>query len=329
MKIIKEHSNINYNKKNFDKLALKYHKKYGIMTYSCTLAIASILEYENFQDYILIPNNACFRVILPLIKNNKKIILINPKNGFFVTSQEYIDCLKYYKDKNIKISAIIIAYVDGVVINSKQIRKIFKGIIIEDISLIVNGKQIGLYSDYVVTSFGSYKAIELGYGGAIYTNIVDLAKIFDFEDYTGSIFLPYVFQKRINIPIQKYYDIAQSNNNKYHKKVDELMKIKNKDIIKELDFIGNNYQDCFCNKFYFTVKRNNYDRVIEILKKDNIIYSTAKEYMISEYEVVKKYNDKIIFNEECKKNKKIIIRVDETRNNSIKKFVKDINKMGV
>lgn len=328
MKIIKDHSNTNYNKLNFNKLAQKYHKKYGIMTYSCTLAISSIIEYEDFEDYILIPNNACFRVVSPLLKNNKKIILINPKNGFFVTTQEYIDCINYYKNNNINISAIIIAYVDGIVIDIEKIRQVFKGTIIEDIALLVNAPKIGLYSDYVVTSFGSYKAIELGYGGAIYTNKIDLEKIFDFEKYTGNTFMPYAFQKRINIPIDKYYDIAQSNNIKYHKKVNELMKIKNKDIVKELDFIDN-YKDCFCNKFYFKVKKDLYNKVIKILEKNNVIYSTSNTSLISEYNAIKKYNDKIVFNKKCNDNNKIIIRIDETKINSIKKFVKDINKMGV
>lgn len=331
-KNIKDHKNINYNTLMFNKLAKIYNKKYGVMTYSGTLAILSILEYEKFEDYVVVPNNTCFRVLLPIIKNKNKVIIIEPQeNGFFVTSDEYINAINKMKRENTKISAIIIPYIDGVIIDLKKIRAGFDGIIIEDIAMISESRNIGKYSDYIITSYGSYKAIELGYGGAIFTNKVNLENIFDFENYNENDFvLPYALPKRLKISLENEIRKSEKEKSRNIKIAEILSTISNKHISKESDFIDNKISDNYWSKYNLRVEKEVEKKVISSLKKNCIIYKLVENIEeLTDLDVVKKYNNKIIVGTKKNQGKNIIIRTNENRIRNIKTFVKSINEMEI
>lgn len=161
--------------------ANKFDKKYGVITYSGTLAIELSLLHSGLKkgDKVIVANNVCYSIINTLFKLNFVPVVICPQNNLFLTSVEVEDAIKQYDAKG-----ILLIYQYGIVMELGNIKEKYPYIvIIEDIAqawgIEIANYSIGKYSDYIVTSFGKTKPLSYGIGGAILTN----NNILDFMDF--------------------------------------------------------------------------------------------------------------------------------------------------
>ena len=118
---------MNYNSLLGSKLAKYFNKKYGIITYSGTLAIEVALKSLRLKrkSKVLISSNVCYSIINTVLKLELVPVIKMPNNGLFFTNddidvvidKEIIDCIllvhqfgilnniskRKYKKLNIKI----------------------------------------------------------------------------------------------------------------------------------------------------------------------------------------------------------------------------------
>jgi len=221
------------------KFAQEFNKKYGIITYSGTLAIETALISLKLKkgSKVLVLSEVCYSIVNTILKLDLIPVIIIPENGLSLTNndidkiliKENIDCillvhqygilndidLKKYKEKDIKI--------------------------IEDVAQIWNTNDsnysIGKYSDIVVTSFGKTKPLSYGIGGGLF---FDENSIFDNIDYydnnsreKNTILLSYTYPLCENIEYEKLKSNADNivkeqrrNSNKYYEILKENSSIK-------------------------------------------------------------------------------------------------------
>lgn len=196
-------------------LASFFGKKYGEFVYSGTMAVETALYCAgiNEGDYVLIPNNVCYRILLCIVRLKAKPVIITPINGWIVSGKEISDAIEKFP-----IKALILVHNLGLPVDVKNIRKIVgeKIMIIEDASqtwkIKSKGNNVGQYSDYVVTSFGLSKPLSLGIGGAIFSNNKNFIGLIDNYDKNSRLsdipLLPYALPKTFNIDIKKLIKTA-------------------------------------------------------------------------------------------------------------------------
>lgn len=154
---------MNYNSLLGSKLAKYFNKKYGIITYSGTLAIEVALKSLRLKrkSKVLITSNVCYSIINTVLKLGLVPVIKTPNNGLFFTN----DDIDMVIDKEI-IDCILLVHQFGILNNiSKRKYKKLNIKIIEDVAQTWDLKDnnginnIGIDSDIVVTSFGSTKPI--------------------------------------------------------------------------------------------------------------------------------------------------------------------------
>lgn len=165
-----------------EKFAQDFNKKYGIITYSGTLAIEIALSSLGLKkgDKILVLSEICYSIVNTILKLDLIPVIVTSENGLYLTDDDVDKVL----DKQ-NIDCIILVHQYGILnkINLKKYKNM--GIkIIEDVaqawSIGNSDYKIGEYSDIVVTSFGKSKPLSYGIGGGLF---FDQESIFDSLDY--------------------------------------------------------------------------------------------------------------------------------------------------
>ena len=187
--------------------------KNGIIVNSGTIAILSALKIANikFGDNVLINGYCCYSLFEAIMNAGANPIFVVPKDFYNISLDEI---RKVIEENDIK--CYIAAHQYGIVQDIKTIKEEFPNlIIIEDIAqgwnIQENELGIGNYSDYVVTSFGSSKALSYGQAGAIFSNY-NIRQYFDFHDKnsrnSSSYLLPYVLYDCDNIDTENLVNNA-------------------------------------------------------------------------------------------------------------------------
>ena len=131
---------MNYNSLLGSKLAKYFNKKYGIITYSGTLAIEVALKSLKLKrkSKVLISSNVCYSIINTVLKLGLVPVIKTPNNGLFFTN----DDIDVVIDKEI-IDCILLVHQFGILNNiSKRKYKKLNIKIIEDVAQFECGKTI-------------------------------------------------------------------------------------------------------------------------------------------------------------------------------------------
>mgnify|MGYP000174619605 CR=1 FL=1 len=165
-----------------EKFAQDFNKKYGIITYSGTLAIEVALSNLGLRkgDKVLVLSEICYSIVNAILKLDLIPVIVTSKNGLYLTDDD-VDKVLNEQD----IDCILLVHQYGILnkINLKKYKN--KDIkIIEDVAqawgIGNNDYKVGEYSDIVVTSFGKSKPLSYGIGGGLFFN---QESIFDSLDY--------------------------------------------------------------------------------------------------------------------------------------------------
>jgi dTDP-4-amino-4,6-dideoxygalactose transaminase len=185
-------------------LAKSFNKENGIFLYSGTLAIEYALGViEGIRgQYVILPNNVCYNVLLSVLRVGAIPVLVKPKNQLILTVEDVLEV-----KKEIDVKVVIAVHHLGIPVDVQKIRKRFLDIIIiEDSSQFFYSddeiNNIGKFSDFVVTSFGSTKPLSFGIGGGLFSNN-DLLEYANSDSvssrYKTTVVYPYLLPKSINI----------------------------------------------------------------------------------------------------------------------------------
>jgi len=181
-----------------NRISVHYGKRTGVILFSGTLALESALLFSKIKrgDYVLIPNNVCYRILLAVLRAGAVPILVQPENGISMTANEISIILK-----KIKVKVLVAVHNMGIPVNIEEIRSICdrETKIIEDASLAwgveYKGNKIGKYSDFVISSFGKNKPFSFGIGGGVFGNTESILRLIDHKDTISrtrsDILLPY------------------------------------------------------------------------------------------------------------------------------------------
>ncbi len=235
-------TDLKYEKQNL--LASFFGKKYGEFLYSGTLAVETALISTEIKpgDYVLIPNNVCYRILLSLARLKVIPIIVTPQNGYVLTEFEIMKALEQFP-----VKAIILVHNLGLPVDIAAIKEICDNRveIIEDAAqawdIKCKGNSIGKSSDYVITSFGISKPLSLGVGGAIFSNDEKFRHLIDNYDNNSRVsdrlLLPYTLPVAVKFDVSKLINIA--DNNVFHQR-----SIANV-LIKELKNMGLNFWELY------------------------------------------------------------------------------------
>ncbi|MDD3048404.1 MAG: DegT/DnrJ/EryC1/StrS family aminotransferase [Bacilli bacterium] len=314
---------------NANTLAKKFNKDNGVMLYSGTIAIESALICAKIKhnDKVLISNSVCYSIFEAIQRVGAIPIIVVPSNGLILSSEEIKYAIKQEKD----IKCIIAVHQYGLIQSVKSIRKIAKNIkIIEDVSqawnIIEDGYSAGKYSDFVVTSFGKTKPLSLGYGGAIFSNII-LEEFFDYYDNDSrnkiTNLLPYTFNLCEKINVKKLISLGDKNINK-QRIIANLFKLGFSNC-KYISFIKNQKKDYFTwHRFPIIINnQENFEKTIKLLENYKIKYQLPHNIELFNLKMVKNSNS-IIIKKFYKKNNIILLRTRTNKIKYIKKFLKKI-----
>lgn len=242
------------------KFAQDFNKKYGIITYSGTLAIEIALISLKLKkgSKVLVLSEVCYSIVNTILKLDLIPVIVVPENGLSLTNNDIHKVL--LKED---IDCILLVHQYGILndIDLKNYKE--KGIkIIEDAAQTWNTNDsnysIGKYSDIVVTSFGKTKPLSYGIGGGLF---FDEKSIFDNIDYYDndsrektSILLSYTYPLCENIEYEKLKNNADNivkeqrrSSNKYYEILKENSSIKcidydNKHTFHRFPIWVNNYE---------------------------------------------------------------------------------------
>lgn len=243
-----------------------FNKRFGVFTYSGTFALEAALKSINVnQKKVLIPYNACYRVLTAILNSGGIPVIVKPVNSIYVTPDDIEQCLKQVFD----ITAVVLVYQFGIQLDSKAIYDVVKKYkcikIIEDVAQFW-GDSVGIYSDFVVTSMGHSKPLCNDFGGLIASNSDNFLEILDITTKTSR---------------QKNY-ICNSF------ALDEKIKINEKSIIKKAN-INIKIQKkkskvifSLLQKYFPTIKTINIESVyhrLPILVDDIKIYNSVVNFL--------------------------------------------------
>lgn len=218
------------------KIAHNFNKKYGVITYSGTLAIEAALSSLRLKngDKVLVLSEVCYSIVNTILKLNLIPVIVISQNGLYLTDDDIDKVFNKHK-----IDCILLVHQYGILNNVNLKKYKANGVkIIEDVAQawsIGNTKyKIGEYSDIVVTSFGKTKALSYGIGGGLFFNQKTIFDNFDYYDNESrekkEILLSYTYplcecieydklkltadnivrEQRNNA--KKYYDLFKNNN---------------------------------------------------------------------------------------------------------------------
>ncbi len=193
-----------------DQLAPYFQKKYGEILYSGTLALETALLSLGISngDYVIVPENVCYRILLSVIRLGATPVIVNPKNKLILTVSDVEKAINKFK-----VKAIVLVHNLGIPVDVDSFRQKLGNeiFIIEDASqawdVEYRGHKMGTHSDYVITSFGNTKPLSLGLGGALFSNNKTFRDLLDFNDKNSrnnkNVILPYVLPNSEDIDIER------------------------------------------------------------------------------------------------------------------------------
>ncbi len=246
------------------KLAKKFNKKYGVITYSGTLAIEVALSNLGLVkgDKVLVLSEVCYSIVNTILKLDLIPVIVTSKNRLYLTDE---DINKVLEKQNIKCILLVHQY--GI-LNKINLRKYkTKGIkIIEDVAqawnIGSNNYKIGEHSDIVVTSFGKTKPLSYGIGGGVFfDNKLILEKI-DYCDNDS--------RQNENILLSYAYPLCEKID------FDDLKSVAD-DIVDEQRINSNRYKEFFSKSSrikYIESDDNNVWHRFPIWIEDEQIYNT-------------------------------------------------------
>lgn len=316
---------MNNNKLLGEKFAQDFNKKYGIITYSGTLAIEVALSSLELKkgDKILVLSEICYSIVNTILKLDLIPVIVTSGNGLYLTDDDVDKVL----DKQ-NIDCIILVHQYGILnkINLKKYKNI--GIkIIEDVaqawSVGNSDYKIGEYSDIVVTSFGKSKPLCYGIGGGLF---FDQESIFDSLDYYDNesrdkegILFSYTYPLCECIEYDKLKLIAnnivheQRNNAKQYYDL-----IKDNNIIQCIKYDDKNVWHRFpiwVDNEYF------YNKIIKELNNTNLQYQLLHEINLTD---LKRNKNCIKYNNQNNSKYVILLR---TRNVDINKQIEILKRI--
>lgn len=296
--------------------------KNGIIVNSGTLALLSTLKISNVKpgDNILINGYCCYSLFEAVMNAGANPIFVIPKDFYNIS----LDEIKKILNDN-KVKCFIAAHQYGIVQDIKTIKEEFPElIIIEDIAQAWNIQEnelgIGRYSDYVVTSFGSTKALSYGQAGAIFSNN-EIRQYFDFHDKESrsrtQFLLPYVLYDCDNINAEELVSNANNIIDK-QRTIATLLTQYFTDDERYTIYRDKNLQLSSWHKFPLIINDSSYVNEFEkIMQENQILFQWQNEKEAWELDMVKNYNPKIInFGE------KPIYALIRTKQNDIEKVKK-------
>lgn len=307
------------------KIANYLGKRYGMITYSGTLAIelSLILLDLNEGSNILVSNKVCYSIINTINKLKMNPILINPKNDIYITNED-IDCAL----KKDKIDCILLVHQYGIMNNINKRNYKNQGIkIIEDIAQLWKIENedynIGVDSDIIVTSFGATKPFSYGIGGGLFFDNNINYEIIDFSDnesrLSNKVMYSYMYPQCENIKFDKLNKQSRENILKQRS-----ISKKYSEIIKKFSFVSDIKESIDIHTWHrypilFEEKRY-YDTFVELAGELNLQFQIEHEISIEELPMSK--NAKYI---NIGDDKKLIILI-RTRNinasSQLKKLLK-------
>lgn len=311
-----------------NRLANSFNKENGVIVYSGTLAIESALICAGIKkdDKVLVSSATCYSIFEAITKIGAIPVIVIPKNKLALTIDEIKHAIKQEKD----IKCFIAVHQYGIVQNMREVKKLLKNeiIIIEDVAqawnLLDSGYNAGLYSDYVITSFGKTKPLSYGIGGAIFSNN-SLKEHFDFYDNESrksfKTLISYTYPDCKKINIEKLMKIGDKNIKKQIK-IAELLTlglIDNNEIEIITDSI---YNRSTWHRFPLIIKNKKYARKVQIaLEKSKTKYQLPHEDELYEIDMVNN-SSAIIIGENTKEHDIILVRTRNNNVKNIKKFLK-------
>lgn len=263
------------------KFAQNFNKKYGIITYSGTLAVEVALSSLKLKkgDKVLVLSEVCYSIVNTILKLDLIPVIVTPKNGLYLTDDDVDKVL----DKQ-NIDCILLVHQYGILNNINLKKYKTNGVkIIEDVAqawcIGNNDYKIGEYSDIVVTSFGKSKPLSYGIGGGLF---FDQESIFDSLDYYNNesrekegILFSYTYPLCECIEYNKLTSIAddvvqeQRNNAKQYYNL-----LKNSNIIKFIKYSDKHVW----HRFPIWVDDDNlYNKIVSGLNNTNLEYQLLHE----------------------------------------------------
>lgn len=316
---------INNNKLLGEKFAHQFNKKYGIITYSGTLAIEVALSNLGLTkgDKVLVLSEVCYSLVNTILKLNLIPVIVNSKNGLYLTDEDVDNVLSKQS-----INCILLVHQYGILnkINLEKYKN--EGIkIIEDVAqawdIGSDDYKIGEHSDIIVTSFGKTKPLSYGIGGGIFFNDNSIFKMIDYCDNES--------RENENILLSYAYPLCERIN------YDDLKLIAD-NIVFEQRMNSERYKKFFskCSKIkYIESEDNNVWHRFPIWIDDEQIYNTIinklncteLEYQLPhEIELAElKRNKNCIQYSYCLQSKRIILL--RTRNINIDKQIKILEQI--
>lgn len=285
-------------------LAKYYNKKFGIITYSGTLAIEVALTNIDLEKNanILVSSNVCYSIINTILKLQMNPIIVDPINDLYLTEEDVLKVIN-----NQKIDCIIQVHQYGILNDIGDIKNKYKYIkIIEDVAQAWNIKSnsyfIGKYSDVVVTSFGSTKPLKLGIGGGVFFNNDILIDNIDYCDNESreskKNLLSYLLPICDKIDVNKLMSIGNKIVREQRSNVDEYLKIfRNQKIFEYIDI--SNVSNTWHRYPIWVNNKQLYLKIINMISETELQYQLPHEIILKDLSMC--YDCKKIDNRKQKK----------------------------
>lgn len=285
-------------------LAKYYNKKFGIITYSGTLAIEIALTNIDLEKNanILVSSNVCYSIINTILKLQMNPIIVDPTNDLYLTEEDILKVIN-----NQKIDCIIQVHQYGILNDIGDIKNKYKYIkIIEDVAQAWNIKSnsyfIGKYSDVVVTSFGSTKPLKLGIGGGVFFNNDILIDNIDYCDNESreskKNLLSYLLPICDKIDVNKLMSIGNKIVREQRSNVDEYLKIfRNQKIFEYIDI--SNVSNTWHRYPIWVNNKQLYLKIINMISETELQYQLPHEIILKDLSMC--YDCKKIDNRKQKK----------------------------
>lgn len=309
------------NQKLGDDLAKYFDKKYGVITYSGTLAIELALKCLNLKENanILVSSEICYSIINTIKKLNYNPIIVVPKDGLILTDEDFSEVIEKQK-----IDSILLVHQYGILHTIDKQKYKNMGIkIIEDMAQAWNTLKCQ-DSDMVVTSFGVTKPLSYGIGGGLFFDNSDYYKYFDFCDnesrLQNNLIYSYLYPLCDKINLKKLIKTGnkvvreqRKNSFKY------FLELKNRNI--EMIANKDNIYSNVWHRFPILLDNYSYNKFINLSKIYKLEYQQKHE--VPNYELPSLKNSKIY---NLKNNDKQVILL-RTRNIEINKQIKNLQKI--
>lgn len=309
-----------------EELASYFNKKFGVITYSGSLAIEAALKILlNENANVLVSSEVCYSIISTILKLKMNPIIVKPKNNIYLTDEDINLTLKKHN-----IDCIMLVHQFGILNNLDLLKYRSLGIkVIEDVAqawdIGSNSYKIGTLSDIVVTSFGKTKPLSNGIGGGLFFDDFKMVDNIDFCDNLSrendSLLLSYAYPLCEQINFKKLVSIAneivleqRNAASKYY----EL--IKDNDFIECLDVLEE-IQNTW-HRFPIWIKDNKkFKQTLKILGELNLEYQLPHEVNLLKLDKFKKCKNI------CEEKKYFNIILLRTRNINLDIQVEELRKL--